>query len=85
MYISYDTKVHMLHIVLKIIDFNSCILLQYKKFMVDLSLLLYSCHVNVMEQKTACHWKENIIAIYMYIIKHASKSTYINALSEEKL
>lgn len=77
MYISYDTKVHTLHIVLKIIDFNSCILLQYKKFMVDLSLLLYSCHVNVMEQKTACHWKENI-AIYMYIIKHASTSSYIN-------
>lgn len=51
--------------------------------MVDLSLLLYSCHVNILEQKTACQWKENIIAIY--IIKHASKSTYINALSEEKL
>lgn len=41
------------YIVLKIIDFNSCILLQYIKFMVDLSLLLYSCHVNILEQKTA--------------------------------
>lgn len=63
--------------VLKIIDFNSCILLQYKKFMVELLLLLYSCHVNILVQKTACHRKENIIAIY--IITHASTWTYINA------
>lgn len=59
------------HIVLKIIDFNSCILLQYKKFMVGLSLLLYSCHVNILVQKTACHWKENIIAVlYHYTCKY---------------
>lgn len=66
------------HIVLKIIDFNSCILLQYKKFMVGLSLLLYSCHVNILVQKNACHSKENIITVY-YIITLASTYMHINA------